>query len=502
MRYSSLATVLLYLVVLSGSNVAVRGQTLYDTVGFTDRDRQVYGPALRYIVNDTLRGVHVVWKGGFGDIYYNFRARDSSWRWAGGTVINLFPRNLGCLAVDRATGRAVIGTDYLFRNESQTSYFQDSAAGQARFRERDVISGFRGLVPASSYYVTLFAGERNDTLFGLSLFTFQRIGRVGSFPGYSVAGARNSARFCYVWTSTDGPDCGTLYIKETPNNGANWYANVNLSDSAPGPFRYSRFGGSAVYDSIRLYLVTAFYDGLRPNHSEIWLYAKYDTPPWTRIHEFGLPDSVRIGDHALACCRPTIAQNPRNSELFVVWEQFDPGNVDPLTGLCRADVWAARSGDSGRTWGRPVRLTRPDQCSKRFPFLAEVADDTLRIICFADSVAGFWEQGQGPRTRNPVLYLRFPTDQLPTGLAEDKRDTVELSSSSHVVQSVVVNSFAVRCPGQALVQVFDPAGRMVRSQRVWRTASDIGWNLNAGVYFVRVVSDNGSPQTSRVAKVR
>ena len=488
-----------FAVLLLGLVAPTAAGVLVDTVGFTGRDRQVYGPALRYIANDTARGVHVAWKDGYGDIRYAFRPRDSVWRQPGGIVVNPSPRNLGCLAVDPYSGKAILGTDYLSRGELHTSRFDDSLPGAGRFKERAIAAGFRNLLPATARFGTILcAGLHNDTLFYVTAFGGQGLGRVGPFPSHSITGSARSSRFSFIWTDSDN---ASLYLKETPNSGMSWYETCNLSDSAPGPLTRSLLGGCAVYDSIRLYLAAGFYDGLHPNCSEIWLFAKYGNPPWSLVHRISLPDSSRLGDFALACCRPTLARNPRNAELYVTWEQFDPQNVDPVTGLCRADVWACRSCDSGRTWGEATRITQPGESSKRFPFLAEVADDTLRIICFDDQVAGFWEQGQGPQTTNPVLYLRIPSDHLPAGLAESETDPGPFPAVSgpQVRPAVSSRGFSVTCPNPTLVEFYDGTGRKTATYR--NRTRDLGRELRAGVYFVRTCSPGHGTAVCRVIKL-
>jgi hypothetical protein len=50
-----------------------RSQIVSETVGFTSRDRQMYGPAVRFLAFDSLSGTHAVWRDGYGSIRYNFR---------------------------------------------------------------------------------------------------------------------------------------------------------------------------------------------------------------------------------------------------------------------------------------------------------------------------------------------------------------------------------------------------------------------------------------------
>ena len=85
-----------------------RAQVVAETIGFTSRDRQMYGPAVRYVAFDSLSGTHAVWKDGYGLIRYNFRPRSGGWRWPGGMVVNSEPRTLGSMDINVRFGSAMI----------------------------------------------------------------------------------------------------------------------------------------------------------------------------------------------------------------------------------------------------------------------------------------------------------------------------------------------------------------------------------------------------------
>jgi len=394
-------------------------QVSFDTIGWTDRDHQMYGPAVRYISNDTLRGIHAVWKDSLGAICYNFRPRGADWRWPDGIRASPYNRNLGSMDIDPASGVACIGFDFIFRTEPWSAYYEDSAAGAGRFREHVMSRNHRHVITACGRYGSPeFASMRSDTAFCVSLFTFQRLGHEGPFPAHNISGARRSGRYAVTWFPVEGSNSCQLFMKETPNSGFQWFETVGLSDSIPAAFDHTLTGANALYDSIRLYVIADFFDGQDRSRSELWFYAKYDTPPWHLVTAHSVADPARLGDVALPCSRPSIARSLRTSDLFAVWEQFDDANIEPSTGLYRASVWAARSQDSGATWGTPLRLTQPDQRSWRFPFIADPISDSLRIICFPDSVAGYWEQGQGPRALNPVIMLSLSADDLPVAVKE------------------------------------------------------------------------------------
>ncbi len=478
------------------------GQVLVDTIGYTSRDRQVYGPAIRYIANDTAWNTHAVWKDGYGDIRYNFHPRDGNWRWENGVIVNPYSRNLGCMAVNTTTGRALIGTDFIFRGSPQISYFEDSAPGAGVFKEQTFGSGYRHNLVATNYRGwERFAAVYGDSLYYRTVMGRRLMGIVGPFPGHNLAASKDVGRYGYIWTTTTRQNRGTLYFKETPNNGGAWYATVDLSDSVPSSFTRCLLGGCAIYDSIRLHLIAGFYDGTNPNRSEIWHYAKYETPPWYLVHRFSLPDSTDVGDNALAACRPSIGHVPRTQLLFAVWEQFDPENIDPLTGLARADIWACRSLDKDQPWGEPVRLTTPDQTSKRFPFLAEAVNDTLQIIYFADQVAGFWEQGQGPQTTNPVIRLRVPADLLFTAVNE-KPTSARDSPGIEIRPAVSSAWFTISCATGSPLLVFDNTGRRIARIIPPAPVFDWGTELRPGVYFIRPETNLPATPAIRVLKTR
>jgi len=477
---------------------AARAQFVAETIGFTSRDRQMYGPAVRFIAYDSLSGTHAVWRDGYGSILYNFRPRSGGWRWPTGLVANSAPRTLGSMDINVLRGSVMISASHLKRDTFVLTRLVDSSAGTGVFHEERAGTNCRyTLIGAANFGFYKFAALKGDSVIYRAPSRAITIGHVGAFPAFNLAVSKQSGQYGYIWAETESIDRGTLFLKETPNNGANWFATSRLSDSVPSPLSRSLLSGCATYDSNRIHLLADLYDGSDVLHSQIWHYSSYPEPRWRLVHDFSCPVGTRIGDAALAAGRPSIGMNRSSGELYAVWEQFDPDNTDPLTGLSRADIWAARTSGAAHNWSPAVRLTEPDSTSKRFPFLAEVVNDTLHVIYFADQVAGFSELGAGPQTTNAVVYLRVPVDGLPSGIEESRQLPVcrpSLNAHPNPFQGTVTichsDSSLINHRSSLVVRVYDASGSLVHSSSGIRHSSfqlDLR-SVPAGIYFVTAVA--------------
>ncbi|MEO0085380.1 MAG: hypothetical protein ABIK37_01975 [candidate division WOR-3 bacterium] len=481
-----------------------QAQVSTEIIGWTTRDRQVYGPALRYLVNDTATGLHAVWKDDFSSIRYNFRPRGGHWKWPEGMLVNPWPRVLGCLDVHPRDGRAFISADFLERGTPQLTWFADTASGCGVFVERVFGSGARdNLLGCANFGTPKFAALGGDTLYYRSALGYYRIGLVGPFPAHNLAVSKQTGRFGYIWAATTEQDRGRLYLKETPNHGQNWYPTYCLSDSVPSEINLSLLGACATYDSAQIHLVADLFDGNDPFRVQLWHFCPGNSPNWSLVCDRRSPTRFPIGDQALFACRPSIGMDRRRQDsdlarFCAVWEEFDPDNTDPRTGLARADIWASRSADNGRNWGTPVRLTQPDSTSKRFPFVAEVFADTVYVLYFADRIAGFWEQGQGDSTRNAVVLLSVPLDFMPTAITEPEPAV----SARPVLTSTLVMDDDRLLSGTNVQygRLFDTSGRLIRSSCTSDSSITLR-GLPPGIYFLAQKPAAG-PCLRRIVKVR
>jgi hypothetical protein len=178
----------------------------------------------------------------------------------------------------------------------------------------------------------------------------------------------------------------------------------------------------------------------------------------------------------MVCARPSLGQD-RYGSLFVAWEEFDGVNVEPTTNLLRADISCSYSTDNGVTWADRTKTTNGGDVSNRFPSILNPIDDSVMVEYLIDQVAGFWVDGEGPATENPVVVQRV----VWTGLAEGQSQIARLEPTATIARRVLFLPEAASHQSQA-ASLLDLAGRKVLD--LTPGANDVR-ALAPGVYFVR-----------------
>ena len=244
------------------------------------------------------------------------------------------------------------------------------------------------------------------------------------FPTQNIAASKQSGKVCLVWEiTTDLPE--DAYVQTSSDHGTTW----SSSEQLPTPDAY---GGDTLtsfhitslfpfYDNDdRLNIVANFCPVVNDTTyvvpSEIWHYCPDNTPEWNLIHVAGCDPAhleASIGYNATYACRPSIGQDDYG-DLFVSWEQFDSANVEVGTGRLRADIWAAGSTDGGLTWSAARKLTTAESTSCRFPSICDLTwpGDSMAVLYEIDQCAGFFVQGEGPGTNNPIVAQKVPIDSM------------------------------------------------------------------------------------------
>jgi hypothetical protein len=226
--------------------------------------------------------------------------------------------------------------------------------------------------------------------------------------------------------------------------------------------------------------------------SQIWHYCPDNTPQWSRIHIAACrPENMQasVGYNATYACRPSIGESD-NVRLYVAWEQFDSTNVESTTSRLRAGVWVSGSANNGMTWAPGLLVTERNTFSHRFPCIIDrmvgsPSDDTICVLYLMDQIAGFFVQGEGPATPNPVI-CQF----MPSPLVGVKESSNPQAPSLKPMVTIVRGALLLEgdCPRTGTVPkayLLDASGRRVLG--LHPGANDVR-TLAPGVYFMRAAS--------------
>ena len=241
-------------------------------------------------------------------------------------------------------------------------------------------------------------------------------GREPLAESHGLATSPVSAKVCITWVRTDTSPM-PVYYRLSSDGGATWDSVTQLA--WPEAYRgdtvtsFHTSSLSPVYDDWdQLYILASVHpvvdDTAFIMPAEICDWSPSCSPAWSRIHRAGCaPENLLapVGFNALYAGRPSACCIGWDM-LLVVWEQFDSANVDPLTGLLRADIQMSY-GEHGSWWTEPCSLASAGTHSCRFPFPVRLVEGESAFVVYElDQVTGFHVLGQGPATYNPVIARR------------------------------------------------------------------------------------------------
>ncbi|MEO0073611.1 MAG: sialidase family protein [candidate division WOR-3 bacterium] len=318
------------------------------------------------------------------------------------------------------------------------------------------------------------------------------------FPDHQLIASKQSNRVAVLWIDYEGTQYMELYLRQSTDDGVTWNTPVEIP---PPP----AFGGDTV-TSFHISSVGSLYDrndnlclvaavapiangSMDVTPAEIWFYCPTNLPQWSEVHRVDVPAaSLRhsIGYNSIIACRPKVGQNPATGELYVIWSEYDTANVERITQLLRPDIWVTSSSDNGLTWTVPTRLTGPDERGRLYVDLAPLVNDTLHLIWMEDLCVGMNVMGQGPATRNPIVYLQLPADEI--GLSERQPASAK---PTHTVPTLTPRLVALSLHSKRALLI-DPVGRVVA--RLKAGSTDIRL-LESGVYFLHA---SGSARPEKI----
>lgn len=526
--------IMLFVLLLSFITITF-GNGRVDVVGYTYYDWQWNGPPYTNLVCDTLHGIHVSWMTGgpspstdrnMGYNFYNFAT--GSWSWLAGTNVYTSRSGFGGMDVDLTTGKVILSTHQSMSGNLTPVLARDQAPGAGIFEYSVGPSGYQWLPIAitnnQAIHCALIDCVTTDSLYYTRVqpwntwtppINITRPIRPPSYPNHNINSSKQSNKLIVTWDAMhDYADCDSKYCRLSNDGGLTWQPPQLIIPPAftPGSetLPTSWIGSVGFYDrNDDLHIVTQFHPVIQGAGyimpSEIWHYCPTNSPPWSRVHRASSESIVgTTGYNATLACRPSIAQNPRTGALYVVWEQFDPLNYEPMTYCSRADIWVSRSFDNGKSWHDNQKITTPNTTSKRYPIVAgTVWNDTLLIRYIIDSIAGFELYSQGRATRNPVVVHWFP---VPLTFGMEELSTLQ---ALHLTFDAKPNPFslqtairyAIPAKSNVSLEIFDVTGRLVRTllsgtkssgeySLIWDGKDSQGARVKNGIYFCNLKVDN------------
>jgi hypothetical protein len=482
-----------------------------DTIGGTTYDWWANTNVHRLLVNSPQHGIHAAWMYSAStsgtsfpdrDVRYNYYDHSiHAWTWIDDYMssgVNVFDERAGYGVIDAdSAGRASI----VANTGSGLAIARDASPGTGIFEFSAPLPGYSGpdmsVGDDGTYHVimssvTYSVGYSRVRTWGS--WDSVRPLPTTSFPSYGISAGKKTPSVCMAWVD----DTSALYLL-SDNRGDTWGSSVELDP--PPAFggdtvaRFSLYGLSPFFDSQgRLHIAAAVYpevhDTAYPNPAEIWHWCPANQPHWARIHHAGCaPEHLQasVGYNAMYADRPSMGEG-RDGRLYVAWEQFDSSNVETTTSRLRAGVWASGSTNNGATWGDGLLLTERNTASHRFPCIIDrvlTGDlcDTVCVLYLKDSVAGFFVQGEGAATDNPVICQFVPT--YIDGVADTQ--CIQSPSISKMTPTIVRGVMMLGagdgrhdtgCRGELM----DATGRKVMELHA---GANVTRALAPGIYFVR-----------------
>jgi hypothetical protein len=518
---------------LSASSAQKLDLGVVDTIGGTTYDWQVSGPALRTLVTSPGHGIYAVWMYSsdmsgttFPDrnMRCNFYDNDSgAWNWIEADFmqsgVNAFDKRAGYGNVDAdpTTGNAIVSGHVQGNGGVVPRVARDAAPGAGIFEFADgepvlgacqwppISVGQDGTIhifPITPAYDLLYSHlAPGDSNFSNPVTFYPSPG----FPTHNIAASKVSNKVCLVWEiSTSTPE--DAYLSRSTDGGTTWESPLPLDPP-------DAFGG----DTLASYNVTSlfpFYDKQDRLHvvadvhacingiiylapSEIWHWCPDNSPQWARIHRAGAFNP--LDSNPTYACRPSIGED-QGGGLYVAWEQFDSSNIEPGPPRhARADIFYAQdNGDNGTSWQSGVRITEQGTWSCRFPSAIDYfEDDTFRVLYIIDQRAGFFVQGEGPGTLNPVVVHKVPV--TPSSVAGREEIAVGFRLMTTVVRGDLVLPESP-CPRvRKSLSLLDISGRKVLGLHPGE--NDVS-RLPPGLYFVTVYGSRYTVSARKVMIVR
>lgn len=515
-----------------------------DTVGGTTYDWCSNGPAYRALTQTPGKGVHAIWmystdmsNTNFPDrnVRYNFYDYTAgAWNWTDPDFmqagVNVYSERTGYPSLDvDTTGVAVISAHHtttgtniapiVARDADAGAGIFDYSAGEPTIDQN--VWCWVGVGMNGYYQLAMIDNVSQDNLQWSRSTAWQSwdpaVGITSPqpeplFPTHGIATSKvsGSNKVAITWVAT--PAAGYAqepgFYRESQDGGDNWDSPVDLGFPPafnPGSETVPSFHLSSLfpwYDmNNNLHIVGSVGPYVRDTNwilpAEIWHWCPANPDTWNLVR-IASPDSFNAsaGYNAMVASRPSIGADGAGN-LYVAWEEFDGVNVEATTSRLRADIWMSSSTDNGVTWAAGTKITDGGDVSYRFPSILNPIEDTVMVTYIIDQMAGFFVQGEGAATNNPIVVQKFvrPGIEAPKVVVPGRMD---VSASPSPARGRTAISYSLPKTGDVSLVVYDAVGRPVRTLASGRreagryTATWDAHSAASGVYFYTLTSGKAS----------
>lgn len=470
-----------------------------EIVGTTSLEYQTNGSSGNRICVDFEGGIHIAWTKGLAEaydpryVYYQFRDENTG-QWLGETEIDT-RNSTGFVTLELlADGRAVAGYHMAY------AYYNPVFA-------RDVLRGFGDfetfdLESNEDYRFPYIARDINGRIhmishdFGPSVdvaYTcsdddgenweaFQVIAQY-DLLSFVICSSPVSPRTAIAYTQED-PATGysnVLYFETLDGDNWNWGDPINITEFDVGD-PYSAWADvDAIYDYADSLHIA--YQGLYVIDDVMEISG--DLMHWSTVTGHTViatgPEDCRPPTYCACICKMSLGVDPSENLLYALWSELSMDDVS-AAGISNGELYAAGSADGGASWSENVNLTNsptpgcgpPDCDSDVWSSMAEMVNDTLRIMYIDDNDAGAAWNGEGMWTLNNVLYLDVPALLLAScayipGDCNHNGTALELDDVIAMIgmyRGSVVQQYECSCPphGYNFPATADPNGNCIANE--------------------------------------
>ena len=494
-----------------------------EIVGTSFYAYQTNGSTGNRISVDSEGRVHIAWTKGMAEggrpryVYYNARNPEG---WLGETPVS------------EGDGSGFVTMDLLPDNRALLAYhWFDNPAGANPVLARDLFAGF-GIfqefhIGTSGEYIWPYIGRDINGRIHMLLSDWSSD---NYFYTYSDDDGENWARELQVFDTSilsgiicSSPVSTRSAVVYTRPDDVTGYYNVFVLETTDGenwdwgnPTDITQFGEGdtysawadvdAIYDYDDVLHIT--YQGLYVIENTIESFGDvmhWSEPTGHSVIATNDEECFPI-NYALCICKMSLGVDPANNNIYALWSELYPDDVS-AAGYSNGELFATASVDGGANWYDKFNLTNsptpgcePPNCdSDVWSSLAEVVDDTLRIMYVDDDDAGAEWVPQGAWTENNVLYLAVP-GIIPISVYQENPDLpFDFALAQNYPNPFNANT-VISLDGEihsGWLAIYDVAGRMVRSFPLSEETRSITWDgtnvsgetVASGTYFYSVNFD-------------